>query len=42
MVRGASPESDARAVVQRVFDQLRAGQYDALYDNLPATSRARV
>lgn len=41
-VRTASPESDARAVVQRVFDQLRSGQYNSLYDNLPASSRARV
>jgi len=41
-VRAASPESDARAVVQRVFDQLKSGQFNSLYDNLPAASRARL
>jgi hypothetical protein len=40
--RAASPESDARAVVQRVFDQLKAGQYNSLYDTLPSSSRARI
>jgi hypothetical protein len=41
-LRAASPESDARAVVQRVFDQLKSGQFNSLYDNLPAASRARL
>ena len=37
-----SDESEVRATVQRVFDQLRSGQYGALYDSLPSTSRARI
>lgn len=37
-----SDESDVRATVQRVFDQLKSGQYAALYDGLPSTSRARI
>ena len=41
-VPGPSDESDVRATVQRVFDQLKSGQYAALYDALPSTSRARV
>ncbi|HEY3025433.1 MAG TPA: hypothetical protein VGJ55_04690 [Pyrinomonadaceae bacterium] len=35
-------ESDVRAVVQRVFDQLKAGQYTSLYEILPSSSRARI
>ena len=38
----ASDESDVRAAIQRVFDQLRDGQYDALYDGLPSTFRSRI
>ena len=37
-----SDESEVRATVQRVFDQLKSGQYGALYDSLPSTSRARI
>jgi len=37
-----SDESDVRAAVQRIFDQLKAGQYEALYDSLPSSSRARI
>jgi len=37
-----SDESDVRGAVQRVFDQLKAGQYEALYDSLPSSSRARL
>jgi hypothetical protein len=40
--RAASPKNEVQAVVQRVFAQLRSGQFNSLYDNLPATSRARV
>jgi|GEM_PF-289372 len=40
--RAASPESEARAVVQRVFDQLKAGQFDSLYDALPTNWRGRM
>jgi hypothetical protein len=42
LTRAASPESEVRAVVQRVFEQLKSGQYSALYETLPSTSRARI
>ena len=35
-------ESDVRGAVQRIFDQLKDGQYEALYDTLPSSSRARM
>jgi hypothetical protein len=35
-------ESEVRSVVQRVFDQLKAGQYSSLYEILPSSSRARI
>jgi len=38
----ASDESDVRSAVQRIFDQLKAGQYEALYDSLPSSTRSRV
>ena len=37
-----SDENDVRAAVQRIFDQLKAGQYEALYDALPSSSRMRI
>ena len=37
-----SDESDVRAAVQRIFDQLKGGQYETLYDSLPSSSRARM
>jgi hypothetical protein len=37
-----SDESDVRNAVQRIFDQLKAGQYEALYDSLPSSTRSRV
>jgi hypothetical protein len=37
-----SDESDVRATVQRIFDQLKSGQFGVLYDGLPSTSRSRV
>jgi hypothetical protein len=37
-----SDQSDVRAAVQRVFDQLKAGQYESLYDSLPSSSRTRL
>jgi hypothetical protein len=37
-----SDEDEVRSSVQRVFDQLKAGQYEALYDSLPASTRSRV
>jgi len=38
----ASDAADVRATVDRVFQQLKAKDYDSLYDVLPATSRARI
>jgi hypothetical protein len=37
-----SDETDVRAAVQRVFDQLQSGQYEQLYDGMPSSSRARI
>lgn len=37
-----SEQSDVRAAVQRVFDQLRSGEYEALYDSLPSSSKNRL
>ena len=38
----ASDQSDVRAAVQRIFDQLKNGEYEALYDSLPASARSRL
>jgi len=38
----ASEQSDVRAAVQRIFDQLKSGQYETLYDGLPSSSRTRI
>jgi hypothetical protein len=37
-----SDESEVRSAVQRIFDQLKEGQYEALYDSLPSSSRSRM
>ena len=37
-----SDESEVRSAVQRIFDQLKDGQYEALYDSLPSSSRSRM
>ncbi|MDX6577254.1 MAG: hypothetical protein QOE96_3207 [Blastocatellia bacterium] len=37
-----SDESEVRNSVQRIFDQLKAGQYEALYDSLPSSTRSRL
>ena len=37
-----SDQSEVRAAVQLIFDQLKAGQYEALYDSLPSSSRSRL
>jgi hypothetical protein len=37
-----SDEADVRGAVQRIFDQLKTGQYEALYDSLPSSSRTRL
>ena len=38
----ASDQSDVRATVQSVFEQLKSRNYDALYDFLPGASRNRM
>ena len=38
----ASDESDVRSTIQHVFDQLKSGEYGALYDGLPSSSRSRI
>lgn len=38
----ASDESEVRSTVQRVFDQLKSGQFEDLYAGLPSSSRARI
>jgi hypothetical protein len=37
-----SDEAEVRSVVQTIFEQLKAGQYNELYDALPAASRSRM
>jgi len=41
-VVAASDESDVRSAVQRIFDQLKKGEYEAPYDSLPSSSRNRL
>lgn len=38
----ASDQSDVRATVQNVFEQLKSRNYDALYEFLPGASRNRM
>ena len=38
----ASDQSDVRATVQSVFEQLKAHNYDSLYDLLPGSARSRM
>jgi hypothetical protein len=37
-----SDEAEVRGVVQTIFERLKAGQYDQLYDVLPAASKSRI
>ena len=37
-----SDQSDVRAAVQRIFNQLKNGEYSSLYDALPSSARART
>jgi hypothetical protein len=41
-VAQASAETDVRAVVQQVFQQLQSHDYGALYDSLPSSTRSRM
>ncbi|HEX6717780.1 MAG TPA: hypothetical protein VF088_11755 [Pyrinomonadaceae bacterium] len=38
----ASDQSDVRATVQTVFEQLKSHDYNSLYDVLPSSSRSRM
>jgi hypothetical protein len=38
----ASDQTDVRATVQNVFDQLKAHNYESLYDLLPGSARNRM
>lgn len=38
----ASDQSDVRATVQSVFEQLKSHDYNSLYDVLPSSSRSRM
>ena len=37
-----SDQTDVRSALARIFDQLKGGKYEALYDTLPSSSRARL
>ena len=37
-----SDQTDVRSAVQRIFDHLKAGQFEALYDSLPSSTRTRM
>jgi hypothetical protein len=39
---GGSDQTDVRSAVQRIFDQLKSENYEALYDTLPSSSRGRL
>lgn len=41
-VAHASDQSEVRATVQSVFDQLKSHDYGSLYDLLPGTARSRM
>ena len=41
-VARAADEAEVRSTVQRVFEQLKSGDYGALYDSLPSSSRSRM
>jgi len=38
----SSDEAEVRSVVQTIFEQLKSGRYNELYDALPAASRSRM
>jgi hypothetical protein len=42
VIAKASDQSDVRATVQSVFDQLKSHNYDSLYDLLPGSARSRM
>lgn len=40
--RSVRDNAEVRGVVQRIFQQLKSGDYDALYDTLPTAQQRRV
>ena len=40
--RAGRGETEVRGVIKRIFEELKSGQYEALYETLPAASRARI
>ncbi|HEX8072197.1 MAG TPA: hypothetical protein VF546_19785 [Pyrinomonadaceae bacterium] len=40
--RPAADEAEVRGAVERAFEQLRRGEYEALYDALPTASQRRL
>jgi len=41
-VPGPADQAEVRNTVLRIFNQLKAGEYGALYDSLPSSSRSRM
>jgi hypothetical protein len=41
-VNAASDEAEVRGVVERIFQQLKSGDYNSLYETLPAAQQRRV
>lgn len=42
IIAAPSDADEVHNAVQRIFDQLKGGQYEALYDSLPASTRTRL
>ena len=42
LMAASSDQSDVRAAVQRIFNELKNGEYAALYEALPSSSRTRI
>ena len=40
--RAGWDETEVRGVIEQIFEELKSGQYEALYEALPAASRARI
>ncbi len=41
-VSAARDEAEVRGVVERIFQQLKTGDYDALYETLPTAQQRRI
>jgi hypothetical protein len=41
-IAAPTDQSDVRAAVQRIFNQLKNGEYEALYEALPSSARSRM